>query len=306
MLRLWMLSTFTLAINGFLHAACAQSASYDFRVLKSPARVSETLIARNSAGAKLFERESARGALTCVLVKGGSRLIISDPKGSFTRCTGLGSNGGVVGWYDTGNGLPPYTGFAYLDGAYADVVPGTANPAWGSTVNAVSPNGLMAGMYLAPDGSYPIFVTYGSSYNTVQLGGVQTLIATGVNDSGVLVAQELFATMWGDEISSVLIVDGIASSIVFPGSVTTYANNINNNGDVVGYYADSEEVQHGFIYSSTKNAYFGPIDVPGGADTTLTGITTEDVVTGSAVFPGAMTSQAIIGFPATPAAALGK
>ena len=278
--------------------ASAQSAKYRFTVFKSPADVSEALIGRNATGAKLFQRQAANNALTCLLERGGSRIVINDPKGAITRCTGLASNGGVVGWYGSATGMPPYTGFAYLNGIYADVVPGTADPIWGSTVNAVSPNGLIAGMYLAPDGNYPIFVTYGQNYNTVELGGIETLIATGIADNGILVAQELFATLWGDEISSVLIVDGVASSIYFPGSITTFANNINQAGDVVGYYTDANYVQHGFIYSSVKGAYFGPIDVPGGAGTTLTGITNDDVVMGNVVFPGAAVSKAIIGFPA--------
>ena len=277
--------------------AHAQSTDYKFDVFKSSPEYSDTLVAKNASGAKLFQRQSSNNVLTCLLVEGSRRSIISDPKGELTRCTGLGSNGGVVGWYKKSGELPPYTGFAYLNGQYADVVPDATNPVWGNTINAVSPNGLMAGTYLAQDGSYLIFLTYGSSYNYIQISGVNTLIATGVNDRGILVAQEFFDTLWGEEINSVIIADDVASAISFPGANSTYANNINDRGDVAGYYYDTQNVQHGFIYSSSKNAYFGPIDVVGAAATSLTGITNRDVVTGYALFPGASNSSAVIGFP---------
>ena len=283
----------------FCHQACAQSADYSFSVLRSRAKVSEALVARNAAGASLFQRDFPGGVSNCLLVQGRMRSVVSDPKGTLTRCTGLGDNGGVVGFYSAIGSVPPYSGFAYFNGVYADVVPPGADPIWGSTVNAVSPNGLMAGTYQAADGSYRIFLTYGATYNTIQVGGVEILDATGVNDSGLLVAQELFATMHGDIVSSVLIESGVVSNISFPGSVVTYAYNINDNGDVVGYYYNLDYVSHGFIFSSSKNAYFGPIDVPNATGgTTLTGITSDDVVTGSAIFPGAAVNTAIIGFPA--------
>jgi probable HAF family extracellular repeat protein len=281
-------------------AARAQSADYTFHVFKAARKMSQTLVAKNAAGAKLFQIEPSGGVSSCLLMQGKSRIVIRDPGGALTQCTGLGSNGGVVGWYGAANAMPPYTGFAYLNGAYADVVPGATNPVWGSTVNAVSPNGLMAGMYLASDNSYPIFLTYGSTYTYVEQSGVTILDATGVNDDGVLVAQEVFDTLWGEQVNSVLIVDGAGSPIAFPGAGgATLAHAINDKGDVVGYYYDAQEVPHGFLYSSTKNAYFGPIDVPGAAQTVLVGITKDDQVTGTAVFPGSETSQAVIGYPAS-------
>ena len=300
MLRMETALLLALATNTFNASALAQSAVYRFRIYSTSPSISETLVARSASGARLFERQTIKGVSTCILVQGSTHTVISDPKGKFTRCTGLGSNGGVVGYYNNGSALPPYSGFAYYKGTYVDVAPGSASSLWGSTVNAVSPKGLMCGGYQASDGSYPIFVTYGSSYNIVQLGGVLTLICNGINDGGTIVAQELFATMRGTQEYSVMIVNGVASPVAFPGSVATYANNINDKGDVVGYYYNADYLQHGFIYSSSQNAYYGPIDVIGAVGTSLTGITNDDVITGSVLFPGAQVSQAIIGNPTAP------
>ena len=306
MLRMRTAIPFALAAHTGGAPALAQSANYSFHVYNTSLNVSEALVAKNASGALLFERQTIRGVSTCILVQGSSHTVISDPKGKLTLCTGLGSNGGVVGYYNNGSALPPYSGFAYYKGTYVDVAPGSASALWGSTVYAVSPQGLMCGGYQASDGSYPIFVTYGSSYNIVQLGGVLTLVCRGINDSGAIVAQELFATMRGDQESSIMIVDGVPSLIAFPGSVATYANNINDKGDVVGYYYNADYVQHGFIYSSSRNAYVGPIDVKGTAGTSLIGITNDDVITGSVLFSGAKVSQAIMGKPVPPEPTAGR
>ena len=281
-------------------AACvvpakAQSLNYTFKIFEAE-KVTTTIIGRNNRGDRLIEREPIRGPY-CVLVQGSMPTKIIDPKGT-TTCSGLSRSGGVVGFYSNVTGMPPYTGFAYINGIYADVVPPQANPLWGSTVDAISPNGLMAGTYLASDNSYPIFVTYGSTFNTVRIDGVEILFAEGINDQGVLVAQGLFPGMRGDSIITFLIKDGNAIGLSFPGSTVTLGHAINNNEDIVGNYYDQAGVQHGFVYSSKKQAYFGPVDPPNATSVVLYGIDDDGVVTGSASFPESTVSKAIVGFPA--------
>ena len=291
---------FAALIAPCLAHAQARSAAYKFTVFKAPPGVSETLVAKNGMNTKLLERQSPSGKSACLLIQGRTETVISDPNGAFTKCNGLSGNNGVVGFY-TGDAISaPYTGFAYINGVYADVVPPGAVADWGSAVNAISSNGLMAGTYLAADLSYPVFLTYGPAYNEVQVDGVNILAATGVNDQGVVVAQEVFATMRGPAISSVLILDGVAFGIIFPGAATTFATGINNKGDVVGYYLDQTSVQHGFIYRSATNKYFGPIDPPGSTSTTLTSIADNGVITGATIPTGATTANAILGIPIPP------
>jgi probable HAF family extracellular repeat protein len=212
---------------------------------------------------------------------------------------GLGSNGGVVGYSVKGSGeTAVYTGFAFLNGAFAEIIPPGTNAKYGSLATAVSPNGLIAGMYMTDDYQYTSFVTYGSTYNVVSLNTeVGVFQPTGVTDSGVIVGIDCALTLWGNECFSLLVTDGVAVDVSFPGSVETNAYGINNKGDVVGWYFDGDYVQHGFIFSSAKSLYYGPIDVPGSTGTALLGITDKDVVTGATQLNGVSVGNAIVGTP---------
>ena len=253
----------------------------------------------NSAGAKLFQRNTAGGVQTCLLVQGSTRTFIRDRKGNDTSCMGLGSNGGVVGYSVKGTGeTATYTGFAFLNGEFAEIIPPGTNALYGSLATAVSLKGLIAGMYMTEDYQYASFVTYGSTYNVVPVNiGVGVFQPTGVTDSGVIVGIDCALTLWGEECLSFLVTNGAATSVSFPGSQATFARGINNQGDVVGYYYNADYVQHGFIFSSVKALYYGPIDVPGSTGTALQGITDKNVVTGSTQLTGASVANAIVGTP---------
>jgi hypothetical protein len=281
------------------HTAQAQTARYTFKIFPGAGLSFQSLVMMNRAGAKLFQVTTEKGKSECLLRQGSKQIVISDPKGAYTQCTGLGSNGGVVGFYGASSN-PPYQAFAYLNGAYADVLPSLANAVYGNLLNAVSPNGLMAGTYdPAAQQTYTIFVTYGTAYYVVPLPPDDFILqATGINDSAMLVGQAYYITMRGDDTISYLFAGATQSEIAFPGSVVTYAYNINDKGDVVGYYENSDRIAHGFIYSARHNSYFGPIDLPGASATNLTGITDDDIVTGYATPAGSTRIQAIIGTPA--------
>ena len=46
-----------------------------------------------------------------------------------------------------------------------------------------------------------------------------------------------------------LMAQGTYTQIDYPGSIVTYLTGVNDTGDIVGYYADSDGVAHGFILS---------------------------------------------------------
>ena len=284
-----------------VHApASGQTADYDFRLFNKPGNLTEILVAFAPPGIKLFQRQTVKGETNCLLIQNTLRTIISDPNGKSTLCTGLGKTGGVVGYYTKGlHGAAPYTGFAFLNGAYADVIPPGTNTAWGSMARAVSPNGLIAGMYLAPNNVEETFLTYGTTFTVIQPQlNVGVFEPTGVNDKGTVIGVDVIVTLWGPASFSAMIADGVETTISYPGSLATYVNGINDKGDIVGDYENADYVWHGFIFSSAKQLYFGPIDVPGTASSSLTGITNSDIITGSVQLPGATTSEAIIGYPA--------
>jgi hypothetical protein len=66
------------SLYGPWHPVCAQSANYTFKLIKPPINATESLVAMNSAGAKLFQRNTAGGIQTCLLVQGSTRTFIRD------------------------------------------------------------------------------------------------------------------------------------------------------------------------------------------------------------------------------------
>jgi hypothetical protein len=70
-----------------------------------------------------------------------------------------------------------------------------------------------------------------------------------------------------------------------PDSVVTLAEGINNKGVVAGYYQDTQNVIHGFIYNSKKDTYT-TIDVPNTLQTIWFGITDKGTLYGVTVVPG--------------------
>ena len=82
-------------------------------------------------------------------------------------------------------------------------------------------------------------------------------------------------------VSSVSSADGFSFiSFDFPGAVSTQANGINPAGNIVGYYADAEGTNHGFLLS--KGA-FTRIDVPGSIFTNPGGINPAGEIVGGYV-----------------------
>ena len=62
-----------------------------------------------------------------------------------------------------------------------------------------------------------------------------------------------------------------------PGSTYTYAWSINDKGQIVGFYVDSNRVEHGFLYN---NGVYTTIDPPGSVQTVAWGINWQGQVVG--------------------------
>ena len=59
--------------------------------------------------------------------------------------------------------------------------------------------------------------------------------------------------------------------IDYKGAVSTQLLGVNNLGQAVGTYTDSQKVGHGFVYNWSSRA-FTRVDVPGAASTLVNGI----------------------------------
>ena len=63
-----------------------------------------------------------------------------------------------------------------------------------------------------------------------------------------------------------------------PGSVSTEADGINAQGQIIGFFVDSAGKQHGFLH---QDATFTQLDFPGATATRTAGINNSGVIAGS-------------------------
>jgi len=135
----------------------------------------------------------------------------------------------------------------------------------------VAPDGLRTkGFVRHPDGSVATFFAQ-NSYSTY---------LKGVNDLGTVVG-EIVKVANGPS-TGFRFKQGNFHAINFPGGSNTSANGINTNGDIVGFYSDSQNKQHGFLL---KSGAFTTIDVAGASGTSAMGINDSGVIVGSFTTP---------------------
>ena len=256
----------------FAHAADAQT--YTFKTYKAPMSGSSIFEAYSNGGAVL-KQVSASGNTNCTLGQGSSQQTpISDPNASpnSTTCYGVGNGQVVVGFYQVpGQPAGAAAGFIYSKGAYTDfVVPAADVQMGGTQLTAISSNGLIAGVYADEKGFFHAFRTRGSttSLQPVSIPYQHYLIPVGVNDNGVTIVQN-FGSDGATYTGSFYLDGGAATQISYPGSTQTVCHAVNNNGDVACHYADSQGLQHGFIYHGASNSYSANIDAPASTGGTL-------------------------------------
>jgi hypothetical protein len=79
------------------------------------------------------------------------------------------------------------------------------------------------------------------------------------------------------------------TSINYPGSRTTVASGINNNGVIVGSYIDTNNKNHGFVY---RKGMYVRIDVPNATQTFANGINDYGDIVGTYSLPGTASKPA--------------
>ena len=159
------------------------------------------------------------------------------------------------------------------------LVPGSINTDFYQINNA----GQIAGDYYGADGVYHGIV-YNSRNNTYtflpDMAPYLYNLAGGINNKGLIVGNFFpdgtftNAVGWLYNGSSYKIFSDPLAALGQEGTIT---QSVNDAGLVVGYYVDSNGVDHGFVYDGTN---FTTIDPPGSTDTLLFGINNAGIITG--------------------------
>jgi probable HAF family extracellular repeat protein len=207
----------------------------------------------------------------------GAFTSINFPGAAYTGTFGISEFDWNVGWYANTDG----SGAAYLDkaGSFVSLRPsGSARP---GNVFGVNDAGLVVGSYIDSSNNEHSFLY---NANTQQFStDYYSLIPYSINGTGQVVG--VFGT------GSLLYSNGSYTPIAFPSALGTTATGINNNGQIVGYYIDSSNVFHSFLYD-LNNGVYTSFDYPGApaSTTTAAGINDQRQIVGREAQHGFLSS----------------
>jgi hypothetical protein len=285
---------------GGLYAAQADAQGYNFKEITAP-NMGSTIFQSINSSKTILSEVSASGSMTCYIRQGNTQTPLADPNGT-TYCYQLDDAGVVVGFYIPASNTGTQIGFIYTPstggGTYQDyIVPAADVQNGGTQLSAISTNGIIAGSYATKKAYQVAFLLVNGNRHDITVTGQNYMIPSGVNDSKQVVLQTFNAG--GQFQGNLLLSNGSTTAIAYPNATLTVAHTITNAGVVVGEYADSQGLKHGYTYNSATATYSAPIDDPhttGGL--LLLGINKKGIVVG-ATLPNPQTSifQGAIGTP---------
>ena len=201
---------------------------------------------------------------------GGTYTTINPPGATYTGMGDINDSGEVAGYYSDGS---TSHGFVYTGGSYTTLSPpgSTSSEAYG-----INSSGDVVGVYVNGSNTYG-FLYSGGTYTTINPpGSTYVNLTWGINDSGQLVG------LYDDGSAKYgFLYDvgtGIYTTLEVPGALLTHAMDINESGEIVGWYdimitedilndegmiiSDTHPRTYGFLYDTNTDIYT-TLDVPG-------------------------------------------
>lgn len=133
----------------------------------------------------------------------------------------------------------------------------TAAPAWSEPTpidfpgarhtrpHAVSPTGVVSGVYVGQDGRSHGFLFDGGEFTTIDFPGATFTSAQGINAAGDVVG--VYERPTDVDFQGYLYSQGNSLPIDIPGALNVRPFGINRQGDIVGGYVDANRRCHGFL-----------------------------------------------------------
>jgi YVTN family beta-propeller protein len=173
-----------------------------------------------------------------------------DHPNSDTVATGINNVGQIVGYYYQASS-GKFVGFLLSGGTYSDInVPGSL----GTEVFGINNVGAIVGFYLDSGNNPNGFLLQNGTFNTIDYPGAAYTEALGINDGGQIVGR--YQTL-GFEYNPAN-PSSPFTTINFPAAVLALGvSDINDAGQLVGWYYDAANVGHGFVSAVGPFAYVG-------------------------------------------------
>lgn len=201
---------------------------------------------------------SGKTDLHAYLLRGGTFTSIDFPSASLTSASGINSRGDIAGFYFQGAGSTSH-GFLLSGGTFTSIdFPGAIlTAAW--RVNDV---GQIVGRYKSSvDGKFHVYLLSNGSFTSIDFPGAIETASTdisfgGLTDSGDIVSDycndvrclEHFRFGKGNgNAHGFLLSGGVFTTIDFPGAASSSSFGINDGGDIVGGYLDTNGGVHGYL-----------------------------------------------------------
>ena len=126
----------------------------------------------------------------------------------------------------------------------------------------------MVGEYLnGSDGTYHGYIVKHPNFFDFDVAGSTNTIPLGINNDGSFVGTCIFSDGTQPAFISLL---QIVTTFAVPDAKATFACQLNASNEIIGYYIDANEINHGYTRDSAGNLTF-PIYVPGSTGTMLLG-----------------------------------
>ena len=113
-------------------------------------------------------------------------------------------------------------------------------------------------------------------FDPFDLTGALDTIPLGINNLGDICGTAVFSDSTQPAFLSV---DRVITTFAVPGATATFAYQVNDSGQIVGSYTDSNGVSHGYMRDAA-GALTYPIDVPGATETFVFGNNASNWVVG--------------------------
>jgi uncharacterized membrane protein len=223
----------------------------EFTTIDFPGAAFTGAVGINPQGDIVGRYDEADGRQHGYLRSGGEFTTIDFPGATLTTAFGINPRGDIVGQYRSADAK--LHGYLLSGGEFTtiDFPAATSTAAW-----KINPAGDIAGRYTSTDGKSHVFLLSDGEFTSIDFPGAfdtapAAIPFVGINARGDIVSNycdgaPCTPTSHGN-VHGFLVTGGKFTSIDFPGAFLTAASSVNNRGDIVGVYVDTNGQAHGFL-----------------------------------------------------------
>ncbi|WP_180541831.1 hypothetical protein [Nevskia soli] len=276
-------------------ASPASAQKFTFKHLEYPGAVQTYAQGINAGGEVVGYYVGTSGLANGFVYQGGTYTGVDITDSSSTWLYGVNKSGETVGALHRTIGSAAVTvGFTELDGTPTEFIVILARATVGQAINSAGSVVGYAELGLVSSPTYAAIARSASGTIAVlTVTGQSQTWATSINDVGVIAGYASTGTAYTDPVVGFTQLGSTTQTFQYPGALQTYFTGISNLNEIVGYYANSDGTENGFILA---NDVFTAFSDPSGIATFPQGVNASGVIVGYV----SLSDTSTVGFVATP------